>query len=139
MKSKIKKGDQVVVITGRDKGQTGQVLSVQPADQRVTVQGINMVTRHRRATQTNPGGIERMEASIHISNVALIDPESNKPARVGYAIEDGKKRKIANSIGICSSIGTHPARGFTPAFLYRSIVACCFFIGSLESLNFSVI
>ena len=99
MKSKIKKGDQVVVITGRDKGQTGQVLSVQPADQRVTVQGINMVTRHRRATQTNPGGIERMEASIHISNVALIDPESNKPARVGYAIEDGKKQRISRRSG----------------------------------------
>ena len=99
MKSKIKKGDQVVVITGRDKGMSGQVLSVQPTQSRVTVQGVNMVTRHRRATQTNPGGIERMEASIHISNVALIDPESNKPTRAGYLVEEGKKQRISRRSG----------------------------------------
>ena len=98
-KFKIKKGDQVIVTTGRDKGKKGEVLEVLRSKSRVRVQGVNMVTRHRRATQTNPGGIERMEASIHISNVALIDPESNKPARVGYAIEDGKKQRISRRSG----------------------------------------
>ena len=98
-KSKIKKGDQVVVITGKDKGRTGEVLEVRPSESRLKVQGINMVTRHRRATQTNPGGIERMESSIHISNVALIDPESNKATRVGYALEDGKKQRVSRRSG----------------------------------------
>jgi large subunit ribosomal protein L24 len=98
-KCKIKKGDQVVVITGKDKGRTGEVLEVRPSESQLKVQGINMVTRHRRASQNNPGGIERMEATIHISNVALIDPESNKPTRVGYSMEDGKKQRIARRSG----------------------------------------
>ncbi len=98
-KCKIKKGDQVIVITGKDKGRTGEVLEVRPADSQVKVQGINMVTRHRRATQNNPGGIERMESTIHISNVALIDPESKKATRVGFKMEDGKKQRIARSSG----------------------------------------
>ena len=83
-KLKIKKGDQVIVRTGKDKGRTGEVIDVRPADSRVKVQGINMVTRHRRPTQTNAGGIEQMEAPIHVSNVALIDPETNQPTRVYY-------------------------------------------------------
>ena len=75
-KLKVKKGDQVVVRTGKDKGRTGPVIDVRPSEGRIKVQGINMVTRHRRPTQSNAGGIEKMEAPIHISNVALIDPET---------------------------------------------------------------
>ena len=77
-KLKIKKGDQVIVRTGKDKGRKGAVIDVRPVEGRVKVQGINMVTRHRRPTQANAGGIEQMEAPIHISNVALIDPETNQ-------------------------------------------------------------
>ena len=98
-KLKIKKGDQVIVRTGKDKGRTGEVIEVRPADQRVKVQGINMVTRHRRPTQANAGGIEQMEAPIHISNIALIDPESNKATRVGYDMADGKKVRVARKSG----------------------------------------
>ena len=98
-KLKIKKGDQVIVRTGKDKGRTGEVIEVRPADQRIKVQGINMVTRHRRPTQANAGGIEQMEAPIHISNIALIDPESNKATRVGYDMADGKKVRVARKSG----------------------------------------
>ena len=98
-KLKIKKGDQVIVRTGKDKGRTGEVIEVRPADSRVKVQGINMVTRHRRATQTNAGGIEQMEAPIHVSNIALIDPDSNKATKVGYDMKDGKKVRIARKSG----------------------------------------
>ena len=80
-KFKIKKGDQVVVITGRDKGRKGEVIEVLRAESRVRVQGINMVQRHRRATQTDAGGIISMEAPLHISNVAHIDPESGANTR----------------------------------------------------------
>ena len=98
-KLKIKKGDQIIVRTGKDKGRTGEVIEVRPADSRVKVQGINMVTRHRRATQTNAGGIEQMEAPIHVSNIALIDPDSNKATKVGYDMKDGKKVRIARKSG----------------------------------------
>ncbi len=98
-KLKIKKGDQVIVRTGKDKGRTGEVIEVRPADSRVKVQGINMVTRHRRATQTNAGGIEQMEAPIHVSNIALIDPDSNKATKVGYDMKDGKKVRVARKSG----------------------------------------
>jgi len=98
-KLKIKKGDQVIVRTGKDKGRTGEVIEVRPADSRVKVQGINMVTRHRRATQTNAGGIEQMEAPIHVSNIALIDPVSNKATKVGYDMKDGKKVRVARKSG----------------------------------------
>ena len=98
-KRKIKKGDQVIVRTGKDKGRTGEVIDVRPADDRVKVQGINMVTRHRRPTQANAGGIEQMEATIHISNVALIDPETNQATRVGYDMSGGKKVRIARKSG----------------------------------------
>jgi large subunit ribosomal protein L24 len=98
-KFKIKKGDQVIVTTGKDKGRTGEVIEVRPTEARVKVQGINMVKRHRRPTQTNPGGIEQIEAPIHISNVSLIDPETNKPTRVGYSMEKGKKVRIARKSG----------------------------------------
>ena len=98
-KLKIKKGDQVIVRTGKDKGRTGEVIEVRPTDNRVKVQGINMVTRHRRPTQTNAGGIEQMEAPIHVSNIALIDPETNKATRVGYDMDDGKKVRVARKSG----------------------------------------
>ena len=100
-KFKIKKGDQVIVNTGKNKGRIGEVIEVRPSEARVKVkvQGINMVKRHRRPTQTNPGGIDQMEAPIHISNVSLIDPESGKATRVGYSTEDGKKVRIAKKSG----------------------------------------
>ena len=98
-KRKIKKGDQVIVRSGKDKGRKGAVIDVRPAEGRVKVQGINMVTRHRRPTQANAGGIEQMEAPIHISNVSLVDPESGKATRAGYSMEDGKKVRISRKSG----------------------------------------
>ena len=98
-KFKIKKGDKVIVVTGRDKGKQGEVLEVLRAESRVRVQGINMVKRHRRATQTDAGGIVSIEAPLHISNVAHIDPESGKATRVGYDEKDGKKVRIARRSG----------------------------------------
>ncbi len=99
-KMKIKKGDKVVVITGRDKGKEGEVTKVLSSDNRVVVQGINMVTKHRKPTQMSAGGIEKIEASIHASNVALIDPKDKKPVRVGYKIDkDGTKTRIARRSG----------------------------------------
>ena len=94
-KFKIKKGDQVVVITGRDKGKKGEVLEVLRAEFRVRVQGVNMVKRHRRATQNDAGGIISMEAPLHISNVAHVDPESGAATRVGFEVRDGEKVRIA--------------------------------------------
>jgi len=90
VKYKIKKGDRVVVLTGKDKGKTGAVLKVMPAESRVIVQGVNVVKRHTRPSRTDAGGIVEKEASIHISNVSHIDPKSNKPTRVGYKIVEGK-------------------------------------------------
>ena len=98
-KFKIKKGDQVVVITGRDKGKKGQVLEVLRAESRIRVQGVNMVKRHRRATQNDAGGIISMEAPMHISNVAHVDPESGAATRVGFEVKDGKKLRIAKRSG----------------------------------------
>lgn len=99
VKLKVKKGDQVVVTTGRDKGKKGEVLEVLRAEARVKVQGINLVKRHRRPTQTNPGGIDTFEAPIHISNVAHIDPESGSATRVGMSVIDGKKVRVAKASG----------------------------------------
>ena len=98
-KFKIKKGDQVVVNTGRDKGRRGEVIAVQRTENRVLVQGCNIVKRHTRPTQTNPGGIINKEAPLHISNVSLIDPDSGKATRVGYEVKDGKKIRIARASG----------------------------------------
>jgi large subunit ribosomal protein L24 len=99
-KFKIKKGDKVIVTTGRDKGKQGEVLRVLRADERVLVQGVNMVKRHTAPSQLSPGGIVEKEASIHISNVAHIDPKSKKPTRVGYKIDkDGRKTRIAKRSG----------------------------------------
>ena len=100
MKFKIKKGDKVVVITGRDKGKSGEVLRVLRDDDRVLVQGVNMIKRHTRPAAGQPGGIIEKEAAIHISNVAHLDPKSNQPTRVGYKfLEDGRKVRFARRSG----------------------------------------
>jgi large subunit ribosomal protein L24 len=91
-KLKVKKGDKVTVITGRDKGKTGEILRVDPKRGRVLVQGVNMVKRHQGPSQTNPGGIIEKEAALHVSNVAHIDPKSNQPTRVGYRIDSGGRK-----------------------------------------------
>jgi large subunit ribosomal protein L24 len=97
---KYRKGDDVIVITGKDKGKTGSVLKTIPATERLVVQGVNVVKRHTRPTQTNPGGIVEKEASIHVSNVAHLDPDSNKPTRVGFKfLEENKKVRIAKRSG----------------------------------------
>ena len=98
-KFKIKKGDQVVVISGRDKGKKGEVLEVLRAESRVRVQGVNMVKRHRRATQNDAGGIISMEAPLHVSNVAHLDPESGAATRVGFEVKDGNKVRVAKRSG----------------------------------------
>jgi large subunit ribosomal protein L24 len=100
IKLKIKKGDKIVVITGKDKGKTGEVLRVLPKDSRLVVQGVNMVKRHTRPAMGQPGGIVEKESTIHISNVAHIDPKSNKPTRVGYKeLEGGRKVRVARRSG----------------------------------------
>ena len=100
MAAKIKKGDSVVVLTGKDKGRKGTVTKVMPVEGRVVVQGINMVQRHTRPSQANPnGGIVNKEASLHISNVAIADPSSGKPTRVGFKIEGDKKVRVAKKSG----------------------------------------
>ena len=100
MAAKIKKGDRVVVLTGKDKGRQGQVLRVTPKDSRVLVAGVNMVKRHTRPSQGDPqGGIKNKEASLHISNVAFVDPKSGEPTRVGFRIDGDKKVRVAKKSG----------------------------------------
>ncbi len=99
MAAKIKKGDKVIVLTGRDKGKTGEVTQVLPKEERVVVSGVNVVKRHQRPSQTNPGGIVEKNASIHVSNVALVDPKSGEATRVGFKIEDGEKVRVAKKSG----------------------------------------
>ena len=99
MAAKIKKGDKVVVLTGKDKGRTGKVLRVIPSDNRVVVQGIQVVQRHTRPSAGNPqGGIVNKEASIHLSNVALVDAKG-KPTRVGFRMDGDKKVRFAKTTG----------------------------------------
>ena len=92
---KIKKGDNVVVIAGKDKGKTGAVLKVMPADSRVVVQGVNVAKRHTKPRPGQPGGMVEKELSIHVSNVAHVDPKDNKPTRVGWKTIDGRKLRFA--------------------------------------------
>ena len=101
MAAKIKRGDHVVVIAGKDKGTKGEVLKVFPKDQRVVVKGVAMVKRHMRPSQADPeGGIKTFEAPIHISNVSQIDPKGGKPTRVGFkTLKDGKKVRVAAKSG----------------------------------------
>ena len=99
--AKIKKGDNVVVLSGKDKGRTGTVTQVLPKDGKVVVDGINVAARHRKPSQTNPqGGIDRRPAPMHISKVALADPKSGKPTRVRFETgKDGKKVRVAVKSG----------------------------------------
>lgn len=99
MAAKIKKGDRVVVLAGKDKGRQGNVLKVLPKDERVVVEGLNMVQRHTRPTQTDPqGGIKNKEAALHVSNVAIVDSKG-KPTRVGFRVEGDKKVRVAKTTG----------------------------------------
>jgi large subunit ribosomal protein L24 len=99
-KLKIKKGDHVVVITGKDKGKKGEVLKVIPAENRAVVKGVSMVRRHQRQTAQQEGGIIAKEAAIHISNLAIEDPKDGKPTRVGYKfLKDGRKVRFARRSG----------------------------------------
>ena len=99
MAAKIKKGDKVIVLTGKDKGKTGQVLQVMPTDTKALVQGINLVRRHQKQTQSQDAGIITKEAPIHLSNIALVDAKDNKPTRVGFKIEGDKKVRFAKTTG----------------------------------------
>ena len=99
MAAKIKKGDRVVLLTGRDKGRQGQVLQVMPKDERLVVEGLNMVQRHTKASQADPqGGIKNKEASVHVSNVAFVDSKG-EPTRVGFRMEGEKKVRYAKTTG----------------------------------------
>jgi large subunit ribosomal protein L24 len=96
----VKKGDKVMVISGKDKGKTGNILAAFPKQSRVLVEGINIVKKHAKPSQENPqGGILSQEAPIHVSNVMPIDPKSGKPTRVGYKEENGKKVRVAKNSG----------------------------------------
>lgn len=100
VKLKIRKGDRVVVVTGRDKGKAGHVLNVLPAENRAIVQGVNVVRRHQKQTPSQEGGIVSKEMPIHLSNIALADPKSGKATRVGYKfLKDGKKVRVAKRSG----------------------------------------
>jgi large subunit ribosomal protein L24 len=100
MAAKIRKGDRVIVLAGRDKGRTGDVLGVLPKENRALVQGISMVRRHQRQSATQEGGITSKEMSIHLSNIAHVDPKEDRPTRVGFrANEDGSKVRFAKRSG----------------------------------------
>jgi len=97
---RVRKGDRVVAIAGKDKGREGEVLRVLRDDDRVVVQGLNMVKRHTRPSQTEPGGIVEKEAPLHLSNVAHVDPDGGKPTRVGVkTLDDGRKVRVAKRSG----------------------------------------
>jgi large subunit ribosomal protein L24 len=99
-KYKIRKGDEVIVLTGKDKGKTGEITKMIPTEARAVVQGVNMVKRHTKQTQNNEGGIISKEASIHISNLALKDPKTGKAVKVGFKMnKDGSKTRISKSTG----------------------------------------
>ena len=100
MAAKIKKGDKVVVLAGRDKGRTGEVIQVMPTESRALVRGVNIVKRHQRQSQTQEGGIISKESPIHLSNLAYADPKTGKPTRIGFKVlADGKKVRVANKSG----------------------------------------
>ena len=99
MAAKIKKGDRVVLLTGKDKGRQGLVLKVMPKEERLVVEGLNMVQRHTRPTQADPqGGIKHKEAAIHVSNVAIVD-SNGKATRVGFRVDGDKKVRVAKTTG----------------------------------------
>lgn len=100
MAARIRKGDKVVVLSGKDAGKQGEVLRVVTDSDRVVVSGVNMIKRHQRASQTNPGGIQEREAAIHVSNVAHVDPKTDQPTRVGFkTLDDGRKVRFAKRSG----------------------------------------
>ena len=96
-KLKIKKGDQVVVLSGDDKGKTGEVVKSMPKEGKVVVQGVNLVKRHTKPSQTTPGGIVTKEAPINVSNVAIVDPKSGKASKIGYKEVNGNKVRVARN------------------------------------------
>ena len=100
MAAKIRKGDKVVVLSGRDRGRSGEVIEVRPDENRALVRGVNMVKRHQRQTAQQEGGIISKELPVHLSNIALADPKDGKPTRVGFKImSDGKKVRVAKRSG----------------------------------------
>ena len=100
VKLRVRRGDQVMVTTGRDRGKRGEVLKVLPLEARVIVQGVNIIKRHQRQTAREQGGIIEREAPIHVSNIAHIDPASDRPTRVGFrTLEDGRKVRFAKRSG----------------------------------------
>ena len=100
MAAKVKKGDKVVVLTGRDKGRSGEVIQVLPKEDRAFVRGINLVKKHQKQTQNQEGGIVSKEAAIHLSNIAVPDPKDGQPTRVGFRIlDDGRKVRFAKRSG----------------------------------------
>ena len=101
MAAKIRKGDKVVVLTGRDKGRSGEVFELHPSEGRALVRGVNMVKRHQKQTATQEGGIISKEGPIHLSNLALADPKDGKPTRVGFKVlGGGKKVRVAKRSGV---------------------------------------
>jgi large subunit ribosomal protein L24 len=100
MAAKIKKGDKVVVLTGRDKGRSGEVIEVRPAENRALVRGVNMVKRHQRQTPQQEGGIISKEAPVHLSNLAVADPRDGKPTRVGFKTVGERKVRFAKRSGV---------------------------------------
>ena len=100
MAAKIRKGDKVVVLTGRDKGRTGEVIEVRPAAGRALVRGVNMVKRHQKQSATQEGGIVSKEGTIHLSNIAVADPKDGKPTRIGWKTQkDGTRVRVAKRSG----------------------------------------
>ena len=99
MAAKIKKGDTVMVMTGKDRGTSGKILQVLTKKNRVIVEGRNMVKKHQRQMGNQEGGILEIEAPIHASNIMVVDPSDNKPCRVGFELKDGKKRRISKRTG----------------------------------------
>jgi large subunit ribosomal protein L24 len=100
MAAKIKKGDKIVVLTGRDAGKSGEVLEIRPSESRAVVRGINLVKRHTKQTAQNEGGIISKEAAIQLSNIAIADPKDGKPTRVGFKfLADGRKVRFAKRSG----------------------------------------
>ena len=100
MSAKIKKGDRVIVTAGRDKGKRGEVRQVMPEDGRAIVAGVNLVRRHTRQTAQTEGGIISKESTIHLSNLAILDPKTGKPTRVGFKVlDDGRKVRVARGSG----------------------------------------
>jgi large subunit ribosomal protein L24 len=101
MAAKIKKGDTVIMRTGRDKGRSGEVIEVRPSENRALVRGINLVKRHQKQTAAQDGGIISKEAPVHLSNLSLADPKDGKPTRVGFSVlPDGRKVRVAKRSGV---------------------------------------